>query len=155
MPSVASGSATPINITNSISASLGTLDQGQSTSFTSTVSGGFAPYVYQWYAQPPGASVGTPISGATTSSYTFVSTTSNATGNWNFILRVTDTNSSVKNASTLITLNSQLVAPTIVSTNGTLDQGQTATLSNSTPIISGTKPYTLPVVTAGTRSRLL
>jgi PKD repeat protein len=43
---------------------------GQSVTFTSTVSGGYTPYNYQWYLD------GNPVSGANVSSWTFTPTTS-------------------------------------------------------------------------------
>ena len=43
---------------------------GQSVTFTSTVSGGYTPYSYQWYLN------GAPVSGATSASWTFTPTTS-------------------------------------------------------------------------------
>jgi len=43
---------------------------GQSVTFTSTVSGGYTPYSYQWYLN------GNPVSGATSASWTFAPTSS-------------------------------------------------------------------------------
>jgi len=43
---------------------------GQSVAFTSTVSGGYTPYSYQWYLN------GNPVSGATSNTWTFTPTTS-------------------------------------------------------------------------------
>jgi len=43
---------------------------GQSVTFTSTVSGGYTPYSYQWYLN------GNPVSGATSNTWTFTPTTS-------------------------------------------------------------------------------
>jgi parallel beta-helix repeat protein len=54
---------------------------GQSVTFTSTVSGGYAPYSYQWYLN------GAPVSGATSASWTFTPTTS---GTYYVHLKVTD-----------------------------------------------------------------
>jgi N-acetylneuraminic acid mutarotase len=55
---------------------------GQSATFTSTVSGGYAPYGYQWHLG------GNPVSGATSNSWTFTPTTS---GVYYVYLKVTDT----------------------------------------------------------------
>jgi parallel beta-helix repeat protein len=54
---------------------------GQSVTFTSTVSGGYAPYSYQWYLN------GNPISGATSNTWTFTPSTS---GTYYIYLKVTD-----------------------------------------------------------------
>jgi len=54
---------------------------GQSVTFTSTVSGGYTPYSYQWYLN------GNPVSGATSASWTFTPTSS---GIYYVYLKVTD-----------------------------------------------------------------
>jgi hypothetical protein len=54
---------------------------GQSVTFTSTVSGGYTPYTYQWYLN------GNPVSGATSPTWTFTPTTS---GIYYVQLKVTD-----------------------------------------------------------------
>jgi PKD repeat protein len=54
---------------------------GQSVTFTSTVSGGYSPYTYQWYLN------GNPVSGATSPTWTFTPTTS---GIYYVQLKVTD-----------------------------------------------------------------
>lgn len=55
--------APPLSI--SISPFSASINVGQSLTFTSTVTGGTAPYSYQWYLN------GNPVSGATSSSWTF------------------------------------------------------------------------------------
>ena len=68
----------------------GTVDQGQTSSLTSTaVSTGTSPYTYQWFEKAPGGSFSS-ISGATSTSYNFVTSGSTATGTWSFELQVTD-----------------------------------------------------------------
>jgi lysozyme len=54
---------------------------GQSVTFTSTVSGGYTPYSYQWFLN------GNPVSGATSASWTFIPTSS---GIYYVHLKVTD-----------------------------------------------------------------
>jgi hypothetical protein len=54
---------------------------GQSVTFTSTVSGGYPPYSFQWYLN------GNPVSGATSASWTFTPT---ASGIYYVHLKVTD-----------------------------------------------------------------
>jgi len=66
---------------NPLSASI---NVGQSITFTSTVSGGYTPYSYQWYLN------GNPVSGATAASWTFTPTTS---GIYYVHLKVTDAKS--------------------------------------------------------------
>jgi hypothetical protein len=69
----------------SLSASISPLSAsilvGQSVTFTSTVSGGYAPYSYQWYLN------GAPVSGATSNTWTFTPT---AGGIYYVYLKVTD-----------------------------------------------------------------
>ncbi len=64
--------------------------QGASNDITSLISGGNAPYTYQWYIKSPGQSKFTPISGATYSSYTFSTTSSTLIGKYTFMLNATD-----------------------------------------------------------------
>jgi len=73
-------------LTVSISPMSASILVGQSVTFTSTVSGGYAPYSYQWYLD------GTPVSGATTSTWVFTPTTS---GIYYVYLKVTDDNNNV------------------------------------------------------------
>lgn len=63
---------------NPLSASI---NVGESLTFTSTVTGGYTPYSYQWYLN------GNPVSGATSASWTFTHTTS---GIYYVYLKVTD-----------------------------------------------------------------
>ena len=57
------------------------MDVGQSRQFTSNMTGGTSPYTYQWYLN------GAPVSGATSNSWTFTSTSS---GSYTVYLNVTD-----------------------------------------------------------------
>ena len=68
-------------LTVSISPTSASIPVGQSVTFTSTVSGGYTPYSYQWYLN------GNPVSGATSASWTFTPTTS---GIYYAYLKVTD-----------------------------------------------------------------
>jgi hypothetical protein len=75
----------------SVSASLGSISQGQTSSLTSSsVTTGSSPYTYQWFSKAPGAGSYLLVSGATSSSYSFATSISTATGSWSFILQVTD-----------------------------------------------------------------
>jgi parallel beta-helix repeat protein len=60
----------PPQLTASISPLSASILVGQSVTFTSTVSGGYTPYSYQWYLN------GNPVSGATSTTWTFTPTTS-------------------------------------------------------------------------------
>ena len=78
-------------LTVSISPTSASILVGQSVTFTSTVSGGYPPYSYQWYLN------GAPVSGATTSTWTFTPTTS---GIHYVYLKVTDANNNVAQSET-------------------------------------------------------
>ena len=71
----------PPPLTVSIYPSSASTIVGQSVTFTSTVSGGYAPYSYQWYLN------GAPVSGANQSSWTFTPTEA---GIYYVYLKVTD-----------------------------------------------------------------
>jgi len=73
--------APPPPLTVSISPTSASILVGESVTFTSTVSGGYIPYTYQWYLN------GNPVSGANESSWTFTPTTS---GIYYVHLKVTD-----------------------------------------------------------------
>ena len=64
---------------------------GQSVTFTSTVSGGYTPYSYQWYLN------GAPVSGATSNTWAFTSTTS---GIYYIYLKVTDAKGNITQSQT-------------------------------------------------------
>jgi uncharacterized repeat protein (TIGR01451 family) len=64
---------------------------GESVTFTSTVSGGYPPYGYQWYLD------GVPVSGATSSTWAFTPVTS---GIYYVYLKVTDANGNVAQSET-------------------------------------------------------
>jgi hypothetical protein len=81
--------APPISVSiNPLSASIYV---GQSVSFTSAVSGGTAPYTYQWYLN------GNPVSGATSSTWTF---TPSSSGLYYVYLKVTDSKSQTAQSET-------------------------------------------------------
>jgi uncharacterized membrane protein YdcZ (DUF606 family) len=61
-----SGLAAPLTV--SISPTMTSITLGQSVTFTSTVTGGTAPYSYQWYLN------GNPVAGATSNTWTFIPT---------------------------------------------------------------------------------
>lgn len=110
------------------------IDSGQSTTLTSTVTGGTGPFTWQWYVtngQIPGAS-GT----GTTATYTVSAT------NTGIYVVFTDTNLvTATSSSVTVTVNSALVAPTVSAYAATVDQTQTSTLTSSA-VTTGTGPYT-------------
>jgi len=110
------------------SASAGTVDQGQTSVLSSTaVTTGTSPYTYQWLQKAPGAGSYSAISGATSSSYSFATTASTATGAWSFELQVTDAASAVVTSNSMpITVNSAL-SVSISPTSVTLNVGQSQT----------------------------
>ena len=67
------------------------ISPGQSVSFTSTVTGGTVPYLYQWYLN------GAPVSGATSSTWTFTATTN---GIYFVYVKVTDANGKIATSGT-------------------------------------------------------
>jgi YVTN family beta-propeller protein len=102
----------------SVSPSPGTVHQGQTSNLTSTaLTTGASPYTYQWFSEAPNASSYSPISNATSSDYSFVTSTSTATGNWSFVLQVTDGTQAAVN-STVVTVTVDAALPPRF--NGTL-----------------------------------
>ena len=90
----------PALVAPTVSASLGSISQGQTSSLTSSsVTTGSSPYSYQWFSRAPGAGSYSLISGATSSSYSFATSISTATGSWSFILQVGDAASAIVNSS--------------------------------------------------------
>lgn len=110
------------------------MDVGQSRIFSASASGGTSPYTYQWYVND--GAVGT-----NSASYTF-----NAASAGSFLLYVNATDSAgvpatVKSNVVSVTVNTALVAPTVSASPGTVNQGQTSSLT-STAVTTGTSPYT-------------
>ena len=131
----------PALVAPTVSASATTVNRGQSSSLSSSaVSTGSAPYSYQWFSRVPGGSF-SPISGATSNSYSFVTSGSTATGSWSFQLQVTDAVSAVVTSSAVsVVVNPALVAPTVSASLGTIVQGQSSSLSSSA-VSTGSAPY--------------
>ena len=136
----------PALATPSIAPSSQTLDAGQSTSVTSSISGGTAPYSYQWYQISPGAGTFVPatICSAPTSSTCAITTTAGTTtGFYSFKLKVVDSaySPSFANSSTsTMTLNTQLTISSPTTTKLEMFPGENATVS-STGSTTGTSPY--------------
>jgi len=96
----------PALVAPSVSASLGTINRGQTSNLTSSpVSTGTSPYTYQWLQKDPNYSF-LPISGATSDSYSFVTSNDTATGTWSFKLQVTDaTGAQITSTDKSVTVN--------------------------------------------------
>jgi hypothetical protein len=116
-------------------------------SFTAT--GGTAACSVQWLQKAPVAESYTPISGATSSSYTFATTASTAVGNWSFEIQITDTAGVVVTSDPVtVVVNLQLYAPSASASTttatgnpvSTVNQGQ-AFVFTSAEVSSGTSPY--------------
>lgn len=122
-----------------LSALLSVVDQGQSSTLTCTaITTGTPPYAYQWLSEAPGASFFSVINGATASSYSFMASASTSTGQWNFMLQVTDNaNCAVYSSLTSVVVNS---APTVLVSpaSSTMETGQSATLKANPSGGSGT-----------------
>jgi uncharacterized repeat protein (TIGR01451 family) len=81
--------ASPLTVT--ISPTSASILVGESVQFTSTVSGGYSPYTYQWYLNSD------PVSGATSDTWTFTPT---ASGIYYVYLIVTDDNGNTAQSDT-------------------------------------------------------
>jgi hypothetical protein len=81
----------PPPLSASISPLSASILAGQSVTFTSTVSGGYTPYTYQWYLN------GNPVSGATSNTWTFTPITS---GIYYVYLKVTDDKGNIAQSET-------------------------------------------------------
>ena len=114
----------PALVAPSVSASVGVVTQGQTSSLTSSsVTTGTSPYTYQWLQRAPGGSF-SPISGATSNSYSFVTSIATAAGSWNFILQVKDSTGAAMNSSTVsVTVNIPPLDHFVFSSIGTQTAG--------------------------------
>ena len=128
-------SSPPLALTVIVSPSSGTVDVGQSVTFSASVSGGTSPYTYQWYLN------GVPV-GTDSASYSYTATIADLTaGSFTVSVTVPDSASNVVSSSTgTVIVNSALVAPTASASKGTVDQGQTSSLT-SAAASGGTTPY--------------
>ena len=126
----------PVLVAPTVLASPNTVDQGQTSSLTTTVSTGASPYTYHWMEMAPGGSyvdVGT-----SSASFSFVTTGSTATGVWSFELQVTDsTGAMVTSSSVTVTVNAALTV-SVSPTSWTMDVGQSKTFTATASGGSGT-----------------
>ena len=104
------------------------ITQGQTATF-SVAAAGDAPFSYQWYVIAPGASTGTAIAGATSSSYTTPAMSSSGS---KYYVTVTDTcGTLLTSTSATLTVNAGNVPPTIITqpVSQTVSIGSTPTFS--------------------------
>lgn len=120
-----------------------TVNQGQTSNLTSSaMTTGTPPYTYLWLEEAPKATSYSSISGATTPSYSFATTTATTTGNYSFMLQVIDsTDATVNSTAASVLVNSALAAPTLTANPAAVNEGQTSNLT-STAVSTGTSPYT-------------
>lgn len=131
-----------------ISAPYPGMDSGQSETISTTASfsGGSSPYTCQWLQEAPGAGSFSNLGGSfgcTAGATPSVSTgTLTTTGVWSFELKVTDSVlTSVTSSPATVTVNPTLLVPTPTPSSQNVDQGQTATVRDSAPVM-GTPAYT-------------
>ncbi len=133
---VTTGPALTVGITP---ASTTYIDAPSSQTFTSTVSGGTAPYSYQWLsATPPTACGGNAPGSSTSSTYT-----ATPPSNTNYCLKVTDSATipkTVTSTNTLIIVNPQFTVVIAPSTPQTIDSGQSVSFTSIGT--GGTQPFT-------------
>jgi outer membrane protein assembly factor BamB len=117
-------------VTVSISPTSVTMDVGQSQLFTSSVTGGTAPYTYQWYLN------GAPVSGATKPTWTFTPTSA---GSVTVYLTVTDSASAVATSNIVsVTVNGPL-SITVAPSSATIGTGQSQLFTST--VSGGTSPF--------------
>jgi YVTN family beta-propeller protein len=138
------------NVALSLSVSSGTMYQGQTCNITSaTITTGTAPYNYSWFVRPPGNSYSR-FYGATLSSYVFETSTSTVTGNWSFIMQVTDSAGATLNSTAASVTVNQLVAtptPKPSSSGGGSSSSTTSASTSPTATLSPTPSPTPPSTT--------
>ena len=124
-----------------VTATPGTINQGQTSSLTSTaVSTGTSPYTYQWFEEAPGAKSYAAV-GSSSTSFGFVTSNSTTTGSWSFYLRVTDNlGAAVNSTAVSITLDSD-----------TLDHFMLSSIGNQT---AGT-PFSITITAEGPSNNTL
>lgn len=117
--------------TVAISPTSAVMNVGQSKHFTSSVTGGTSPFVYQWYLN------GTAVTGATSPTWTFTPYSSKL---YNIHVNMTDgAGFTVKSNTAAVTVNPILSSVTISPSSSVLDVGQSQLFSSS--VTGGTSPY--------------
>jgi peptidoglycan/xylan/chitin deacetylase (PgdA/CDA1 family) len=120
----------PTLVAPAVAAASGVIDQGQSSKMTSVaVTTGTRPYNYQWLQGAPGSSSYSSISGATSSNYSFVTSSSTATGAWRFKLQVTDATLDVVTSNTVSVTVNAVPAVVLSPSSWIMDVGQSKTFT--------------------------
>ena len=111
-----------------------TMDAGLVQPFSATASGGSGALSYQWYLD------GSAVSGGTSASYSYTA----AGSSHSVTCRVTDSASTIVTSpasnAVSVTVNAALVAPAVSVSGGTINQGDTSSLTSAT-VTTGTSPY--------------
>jgi len=107
-----------------------TMDLGQSQLFTSTVSGGFSPYSYQWYLNE------IPVPASANPTWTF---TPSSSGSYNIFVQVTGNAGFSANSSLATVIVNQPPSVTISPSPVVMDIDQSQTFTST--VSGGTGPY--------------
>ncbi len=99
-----------------------TVTKGQnSISISTSVDTGISPYTYQWFVQDPDATAFSAINNATAATYNFTATASTMTGNWTFMLQVTDATGTAINSSVTTVMVDPAASQSLMSLNLTVE----------------------------------
>jgi peptidoglycan/xylan/chitin deacetylase (PgdA/CDA1 family) len=130
----------PPLVTPALSASKISVDQGQTSSLTSSPTiNGTSPYTYQWFERTPDGSY--VAVGLNSADFSFVTSGATSIGSWSFILQVKDNVGALVNSSAVaVMVNSALASPVVSADLSSIVRGQNSTLSSSA-LITGTYPY--------------
>jgi parallel beta-helix repeat protein len=104
---------------------------GQSVAFTSTVSGGYTPYAYQWYLN------GNPVSGATSNIWTFTPT---ASGIYYVYLKVTDAKANTAQSETACVTVATVTVETVTGTGVAMFSTDLGTIENLVAVSEAALP---------------
>jgi hypothetical protein len=131
-------------VVGAVSGAPSTIDQGQTSSLSTTFSGGTSPYTCQWLMEAPGAgsfsNFGSSSSCTSPASAPFATTGSTTAGTWKFELQVTDgASNAVTSSAGSVAVDSALSAGAITPSSPSVDYGQSVTLTANP--LGGTAPY--------------
>lgn len=116
-----------------------TVIAGQSATFTVS-STGTSPFMYQWYEEQPGSSTFAPISGATSSTYTFTTSAVGLTNTVVYTFKCTVTNTGGTTTSGLYTLT--VYVPPIITSSPATTSIPALTSTTFTVAATGSTPLT-------------